>query len=210
MVYDLTHLIKGDIQVWPGTPGPDIRTLFTVENHGFMETGLNLVSHTGTHIDAPAHMIKDGLTHDRLPISHFTGRAVKIDLTHCCRLIQPQDIDRLFHLEFPFEWLLLQTGWSRYWGHPGYFGSYPVLAEEAAALLCNLTLKGIGIDAPSFDAFESKNYPNHFLFLEKNILLVENLRGLEPLPNNSLIGFSALPLHYINADGAPVRAMAIT
>ncbi len=61
-----------------------------------METGLNLVSHTGTHIDAPAHMIKDGLTLDRLPISHFTGRAVKIDLTHCCRLIQPQDIDRLF------------------------------------------------------------------------------------------------------------------
>jgi arylformamidase len=209
MVYDLTHLIRENIQVWPGTPGPQISTLFTVENNGFMETQLSLVSHTGTHMDAPAHMIKNGLTLDRLPISHFIGLAVKIDLTHCCRLIQAEDIESLLHLDFPFNWVLLHTGWSRYWGHQAYFGHYPVLTEKAAYLLSKLPLKGIGIDAPSFDAFDSKDYPNHHLLLGKNILFVENLRGLEPLPTGHMFSFSALPLHYVNADGAPVRAMAI-
>ncbi|NLH51750.1 MAG: cyclase family protein [Bacteroidales bacterium] len=209
MVYDLTHLIKGDIQVWPGTPGPRIEELFTVATHGFMESGLHLVSHTGTHIDAPAHMLKDGLTLDRFNISAFTGLAIKIDLTHRLRVIEEEDLAVLQNPGFKVEWVLLHTGWSRYWGHPAYFGPYPVLTEKAALLLTNFSLKGIAIDAPSFDTFDSPDYPNHRRLLGKNILLVENLRGLEPLPAGHLIGFSALPLHYRKADGAPVRAMAV-
>lgn len=209
MVYDLTHLIREDMQVWPGTPGPRIEQLFTVARDGFLESGLQLVSHTGTHMDAPAHMIEDGLTLDRFDISAFTGLAIKIDLTHRLRFISVEDLAVLQNPGFKVEWVLLHTGWSRYWGHPAYFGPFPVLTEKAASLLTNLSLKGIAIDAPSFDTLESYDYPNHHRLLGKNILLVENLRALEPLPTGRMIGFSALPLHYRKADGAPVRAMAV-
>ncbi len=209
MVYDLTHLITENIQVWPGTPAPKIQTLFTVEENGFRESDIDIVSHTGTHMDAPAHMIKNGIFLNQISIEHFTGLAVKTDLTHCHRIIKKEDLKILLGLNFRFEWVLLHTGWSRYWGHPAYFENYPVLSEEAANLLMGLSLKGIGIDAPSFDTFHSIDFPNHHLLLGKNILLVENLRGLEPLPSEKMFGFSALPLHFINADGAPVRAMAV-
>jgi kynurenine formamidase len=78
------------------------------------------------------------------------------------------------------------------WGRPGYFEKYPVLAPETALWLVSRPLKGIGIDAPSFDPVEGSQRIHHIL-LGKGLLLVENLTGLERIKGRDFF-FSAVRL----------------
>jgi kynurenine formamidase len=106
------------------------------------------------------------------------------------------------------EFLLLNTGWGRYWGEPKYFRDYPVLSLAAAAWLAELGMKGIGLDTISADEIDSTDLPVHKAFLVKEILIIENLANLDQLPDNQF-AFSCFPLYFENADGSPVRAVAV-
>ena len=79
-IIDLTHDIKENMPVFPGTEQPFLKQANTIKKDGFKETLITMVSHTGTHIDAPAHMLLKGLHLDELPIEHFIGKALKIDI----------------------------------------------------------------------------------------------------------------------------------
>ena len=78
-VYDLTHTIKNDMPVYPGTEQPKLTTACTIEAAGYRETLLHMFSHTGTHMDAPAHMLLDGAALDSYGADKFTGTAVVVD-----------------------------------------------------------------------------------------------------------------------------------
>ena len=53
-----------------------------------LEKKIPLYSHTGTHVDAPAHLIKGAKTLDQLSIEHFYGKAYVLDSTNLeCRTI---------------------------------------------------------------------------------------------------------------------------
>mgnify|MGYP000488374211 FL=1 len=52
-VIDLTHTIREDMPVYPGTEPPRLTTACTVSQCGYRETLLHMYSHTGTHMDAP-------------------------------------------------------------------------------------------------------------------------------------------------------------
>ena len=81
MILDLTHTISQEMPVYPGTPQPRLFRAANLEQHGYRETQLNMVSHTGTHMDAPYHMLSHGSTLDELPVSQFCGRAVVLDVS---------------------------------------------------------------------------------------------------------------------------------
>ena len=66
--------------VYPGTEPPILEEANTITRDGFAEKKLSLFSHTGTHMDAPAHMIPNGRTLDSYPVEEFFGRAVMLDL----------------------------------------------------------------------------------------------------------------------------------
>jgi len=106
------------------------------------------------------------------------------------------------------EFVLFHTGWSRLWGKETYFEGFPVLAPAAAHWLADRELKGIGFDAVSVDPVGSADYPNHRILFRKGMLSIENLTGLEPLIGRRFL-FSCLPLKIEEADGSPVRAVAI-
>lgn len=106
------------------------------------------------------------------------------------------------------EFILLYTGWSRLWGKETYFQGYPVLSLEAAQWLSNFELKGLGTDMISVDEAGSSEFPIHRILLARNIIIIENLTNLQSLPNIDFI-FSCFPLKIKQADGSPVRAMAI-
>ncbi|MBN2725863.1 cyclase family protein [Candidatus Mcinerneyibacteriota bacterium] len=203
----LSHLIGEGMPLFPGTEPPSVERIFSVEKDHFAETRLSFSSHTGTHMDAPAHMIRGGKTLDQYDPGSFTGPGALIDVTAFGGEEIPLDIFR--HNKGDIRksaYLLLYTGWDRLWGRPGYFENYPVLAPETALWLVSLPLKGIGIDAPSFDPVEGSQRIHHIL-LGKGLLLVENLTGLERVKGLNF-SFSAFPLLYKEADGAPVYAKA--
>ena len=82
MIIDLTHTITPDTFVYPGTPSPAFSATRTIARDGARETLLQVGSHTGTHMDAPRHILPDGSGLDRLPPSQFCGRAAVIDVSH--------------------------------------------------------------------------------------------------------------------------------
>jgi len=75
-IIDLTHSISPNMPVYPGTEPPVFITGCSIDDISFLEKKITLYSHTGTHMDAPAHLIKGSKTLDLLPIEHFYGKAI--------------------------------------------------------------------------------------------------------------------------------------
>ena len=81
-VIDLTHTISETMPVYPGTEQPRLTPANSYEKDGFKETLLSMYSHTGTHVDPPAHLFAGRTTLDAFPVSQFVGRAVVINCRH--------------------------------------------------------------------------------------------------------------------------------
>ena len=131
-IMDLTHTISEDMPVYPGTETPTLATANTYEKDGFKETKLNMYSHSGTHVDPPAHLFADKITLDEYPVSQFVGDAIVIDCKHLkdgefitMKELAPcgEDLNKV-------DFLLFNTGWDKKWGTPEYFGDYPVVDDE--------------------------------------------------------------------------------
>ena len=206
-IADLTHTITEQMPVYPGTEQPLLKTANTIEKDGFRETLLHMYSHTGTHMDAPAHMFADKPTLDRMEANSFAGRAVAVDcreIPRGGRITAANITDTPGYSEA--EFLLFCTGWDRKWYEDGYFSGFPVMDESAAKLVLELKLKGVGVDCISVDPVDV--YTNHDRLLPEGVVLIENLTGLDALIGRSF-DFFALPLKFIDSDGAPVRAVAV-
>ena len=93
-VIDLTHTITEKMPVFPGTEQPQLITVNNYGENGFRETLLKITTHTGTHIDPPAHIYNGKATLDSLPPEQFIGKALVID----CRSIKPGGHITLQHI----------------------------------------------------------------------------------------------------------------
>ena len=175
-VIDLTHPLTAGMPVFPGEPGPSLKNIADLQGKGYRVKWLEMTSHSGTHMDAPAHVIADGKTLDRFPVSHFAGKAFIMVIPEGTREISIDFVRRFADSLRDAEYLLLNTGWSRYWGQASYFSGFPVLSAEAAGWLAGCSLKGIGMDTISADPVESVALPLHHILLQAGMVLVENLK----------------------------------
>lgn len=206
-VLDLSHTISDTMPLWPGTPPVRMEALSDYASGGCRETMLSLTTHTGTHIDAPAHLLPHGPTLDSMNPAQFAGSAAVLDCRNRGRVTlsfmqsYASVLDRV-------EFLLFYTGWSQYWQTSDYFGEYPTLDEDAARYLAARRLKGVGSDTISMDSFMDAELPIHKILLGAGMILIENLRNLKGLSGREFF-LTASPLKIRNADGAPARVMAI-
>jgi arylformamidase len=208
-IVDLSHSIHSEISVFPGTEPPKLEQATSLEKDGFVEHKITMYTHTGTHIDVPSHISADGLTIDQLDIDHFMGKAAVIDLTEFkAEVINKEILAPYASLISKIEYLILRTGWEKYWGHRRYFKGFPSLDPGAAQWLGTFKLKGIGIDTISIEPVESKTFPVHRILFKNNIMIVENLAHLEKV-GDEIFTFSCLPLKFKKGDGSPVRAVGI-
>lgn len=208
-VVDLSHTISSDMPVYPGTKPPMISNEYSIEHDGFYERKITLYSHTGTHMDAPAHLIKGSDTLEKFSIESFFGQAFVLDVAQINKqIIDITDLETHKETFKNIEFFILHTGWSRFWGRERYFYDYPVLNDEAAEWLHQFHLKGIGLDTISADKAGSKDLPIHKIFLKNHMLIIENLAHLDTIPSKTFL-FSCFPLKFEHADGSPIRAVAI-
>ena len=210
-VIDLTHTIKEDMPVYPGTEKPSLIPANSYEKDGFKETRLSMFSHTGTHIDPPAHLFGDRKTLDEFPAEQFIGKAVVID----CRDIPDGGFVEMDRLELygekisKAEFLLFNFGWDKKWGTDRYFGNYPCIGADVIDFIINSNYKGIGIDVISLDPMSDVALERHNkLFSQCEIINIENLKNLD-LCGNELFTFICLPIKIENSDGAPASAVAV-
>lgn len=207
-VIDLSHIIKTNMTTYTKDEKPEIYNIATIEKDGFNEKSLNIYTHTGTHIDAPSHMINKGKTIDEFNINEFIGIAIIIDISSTKEVTLKEIMkyeDKIINCDF----LILKTGYEKYWGTKEYFNNYPSLTEEAAKWICDFNLKGIGIDAISIDKFDSIDFEIHNIILSRGKLIIENLTNLDII-NREEFTLVATPLKIEDGDGSPVRAVAIT
>lgn len=205
-IYDLSHPLNNQSPVYPGKKHPFFSPVSVIKTDGYRETNLCLDSHVGTHIDAPAHMLKNGKTLDELPISAFNGMALIVHISNPIKIIETQFLMNFEKEINDVEFVLFKTGWSKFWGTEAYFKDFPTLSNDATEWLTFLNLKGIGFDTISADPVESTNWKNHFTIFKNGLIIIENL--IFPVGLNKNIGeFSCFPIPYEKADGSPVRAV---
>ena len=209
-VIDLTHTIKENMPVYPGTGTPKLEPANTYEENGFRETLVSFYSHTGTHMDPPAHLFAGRTTLDAFPASQFLGRALVIDCTHLREgeAITMKELRKYGGLEDTVDFLLFYLGWDARWGTEAYFGEYPCIDEEVLRHILDGSYKGIGFDVIGLDPIADGNLPRHkALFREKDIVNIENLKNLGQCGTEPF-WFACLPMKIEGSDGAPVRAIA--
>jgi kynurenine formamidase len=132
---------------------------------------ISFSSHTGTHIDVPAHLINNGRTIDSYPVDSFYGTAVKVDCRNI-RIITRSMIQYKIKNTAAIEFLLLFTGCDEYWGSDRYNLEFPVLEHAAADYIASLPIKGVGIDAVSFDPLNDRELFNHRALMRNGIILM--------------------------------------
>lgn len=205
---DLSQKLSSTMPVYPGTEQPQIHQATTIEKDGFAEKLITFYSHTGTHLDAPAHLFSAGKTLDQFESDKFFGRGVVLNAEGRPGNITRDEVEERLDPAGEIDFLLVHTGWSRKWGDPAYFEGFPVFDAEAAHYLAERGLQGVGIDAISVDPVGSTDMPNHRILLKRELIIVENLANLERLAEVSF-HFCCFPLYFQQADGSPIRAVAL-
>lgn len=209
-VIDLTHTIKEDMPVYPGTDTPKFIPANSYEKDGFKETLLQMYTHTGTHMDPPAHLFAGRTTLDSFPPEQFIGKALVIE---CSALSEGQPITMDYIRKYGMkakaaDFLLFHLGWDKRWGTDSYFADYPCIDDEVLDFILSENFKGIGFDVIGLDPIADANLTRHKrLFEHCDIVNIENLKNLE-LCGSNLFWFSCFPLKLNSCDGSPVRAVA--
>jgi arylformamidase len=196
-IFDISRPISENMLVFPG----DIQPTFLQEDRGqYLISDLHLSTHTGTHIDAPAHYLKTGNTIDAIPLSHVIGTCRVLDVTGAGKNINAR------HLKGRLEGasrFLLKTSFS---GTAQFEEDYPALTLSAARMIAANRMKCIGTDSPSIESF-SGDGSVHRIILSCNCIIIEliDLSNVEEGDYDMV----ALPLRLKGLDGSPARVVLI-
>lgn len=223
-VVDLTQPLSPDLVMWPGAPAPTAETILTVARDGFYNRRVTFVEHTGTHFDAPCHMVEGGAYLDQIDPATLIRPAAMIDISAEIAG-NPDGLLGLDHVR-AFEArhgrvphggvVLLRTGWedfntdaARYAGAPGPL-RFPGYGAEAARLLVEERgVVGLGIDTLGIDSGAATDFPVHRTVSHpKGVWHLENLENLASVPPLGAWVFVGV-LKLVEGSGSPVRVLAL-
>ncbi len=217
---DLTHHLDEQMAAWDDSDGfTQEITLDYAEcpsNAPFRVQRLCMAAGIGTHIDSPAHCIEGGATIDQLPLANLVAPCVVIAPVNSCheryRLL-PETVERFEAEQGIIEagsWVMIHTGWDTYWDTPAKYRNnylFPSISVEAAKLLIERGILGLGIDTLSPDRPED-GFQVHQLVLGAGRYIIENAANLEQLPARGSF-VVALPLKIRGGTEAPVRLIGL-
>ena len=213
-IVDLSRLIGPSTQMFPAYPAPTFTRWTTREAHGFLAESLFLISHTGTHVDAPYHFEPKGRKLDELPLDRFLAPAHLLDVRGVGRKgrIGPEALTNarraLKGSMNRRDAVLLRTGWERRSGTPAYLSENPGLSGPGAELLVRWGIRLVGIDTANIDHPDDATYPAHHGLLRANVPIIENVANLAAL-GASRFFLLALPLRLDGTTGSPIRLVAL-
>lgn len=224
-VVDLTYAINGKLPAWPGDDRTfEAKVVATPEKDGYFARSFWTLEHYGTHLDAPAHFPPGKEYLDQIPVDHFFGPAVVIDVSNEVG----KDPDYRLRVMRVEKWeaqhgriptgaiVLLRTGWSSRWPDQARYRNmdvsgvmhFPGYSVEAAKLLIERGAVGLGIDTLSIDYGPSKDFEVHHTDLPAGLYNLENLANLDQLPEAGAFLIAA-PIKLEGGSGGPVRVFAL-
>jgi arylformamidase len=200
---DVTRTITVGMQVWPGDPAPEIvQTRFMDKGDSYNLSKVAMSVHTGTHMDAPRHFIRDGVPMDDLPLDAVIGEV---------RVIQINDPVAVRPAELPAdlaagERILFRTRNStELWTKPGFQEDFVYISNEAAKVLASRDVKTVGIDYLSIGGFHNDLVETHETILGAGIWVIEGLDLSQIEPGS--YEMVCLPLKLAGVEGSPARVV---
>lgn len=208
---DLTLTISQDIPSFPGSPKPHFIQWAEIKKEKYNLEMLFLSAHTGTHVDAPYHFIKNGKKIHQINPERFVCNAILIRVRGTANYkITKNDIIQFESKYGPIpakSAVVFHTGWNDNLARSEFFEKNPGLSESAARYLSSKKVSLVGIDSPSIDIGSDMSFSSHKILLKSDVLILENLCNLEKIKKIHF-GIIALPLKIHGATGSPVRAVA--
>ena len=165
----------------------------------------SLGAHSGTHIDAPQHFIRDGISIDRVPLDALIGHARVIEIPDSVQSIDAAELNR--HQWRDAERVIFRTrsamhGWM---SSPTFHHDFAYVAPDAAQLLADAGIKLVGIDYISAEKFGAPAPLTHRILLAKGIPIVEGMALESVVPGD--YDLIVLPMKVGGHEGAPARAV---
>ncbi len=184
-------------------------------------TMCHLLTHHGTHMDAPFHFNPEGITIDQLSLDDCIFNQPKfIDArNHAGEVIDRSDLEPFFTRDDNSDLLLVFSGASlmRESDPDKYMLRYPPFTIAAAQFMIEETkLRGLAMDFGCVDLAEdifARRSPVHNILLgrkdvsSRGIPLIEDV-NLYPLLGKKLTRVFAMPLPLKGLDGSPVNIFA--
>lgn len=201
------------------------------EGIGLASEEITLITHCGTHLDAPYHFGplvegKPAKTIDQIPLEWCIGNGVILNLSHKkdTAPITEEDIrhaiGKINYNIQPWDIVLIRTDRDKLWGSRNYPWVHPGMTREATLFLLKKGVKILATDAYGFDrpfttmfkeTIEGNKkalWPAHFAGRDKEYLHIEKLANLDKLPSYGFI-FMAFPILIRGASAGWVRAVAL-
>lgn len=224
-VIDLAYAIDEKLVPWPGdTRWFEAKVNASVEKNGYFTRSFWMLEHYGTHMDAPIHFPPGKTPVDQIPVKQLFGPAVVLDV----RAEAAKDADYRLTQARVEEWekrharipegaiVLLRTGWASRWPDAQRYRNqdaqgrmhFPGFSVEAAKLLVERRVSGLGCDTLSVDYGASADFAVHRLTLGAELYHLENLADLSALPESGAFLVVA-PIKLKGGSGGPVRVFAL-
>ena len=189
-----------------------------ISNH--MLSKLEIITHIGTHIDAPLHFLEDAWSVDRIPLERLVRKGRVIPLTDIpAGGMVTADAILSSGVDFDDTVIpILHTGWTeKTWGTPEFWDDTVYMHRDAAELLVERDVSAVAIDFfPEFPFWRSgierpAGQPpghNHRLLLGNGIIIVQMVTNVGTIGARDFT-LSAVPLRLEGLDGSPARVFAV-
>ncbi|OHE27131.1 MAG: cyclase [Tenericutes bacterium GWA2_38_26] len=202
-IYDVSMTIHKDVMVWKDKPEkkPILEVVSDFEYAPAYETKLTMNLHTGTHMDFPLHMIKDGQNSDQLDLNKLITVVKVYDLSHLSDSIQEDDI-KDFNIKTN-DFVLFKTRNSF---EDTFNNKFVYLGESAASFLANQHIKGVGVDGLGVER-DQEGHPTHKLLFNANAIIIEGLR-LKDIQQGIYMMY-ALPVKIKGVEALPLSIILI-
>lgn len=197
-IYDVTSTVYKGMPVYKNKPEKQ-PTFNRVTNGYVTETRMELDVHSGTHMDAPLHMINDGETIETIPLEQIIGSCKVLDLMHVEDGITKEDLQK-FDISSN-DFLLFRTKNS--WDEEFNF-DFIYLKEDGANYLAQIGIRGVGIDSLGVERSQ-EGHPTHKTLFTNRIVIVEGLQLKEVEQGEYFMVIA--PLKLTGTDASPARVL---
>ena len=201
-IIDISMTIEPDMSLYKNRneKAPRFYKEKEFEKDGFMESSVKFNLHTGTHVDAPLHYLKNGEDVASLSPEKLIGLCRVIDFTKAEEYITDEDI---VGMDFSgIDFVLFKTRNSI----ESRLVDFVYIDASAAEILKGKNLKGVGIDSLGIER-NQEGHPTHKILLKEGVLIIEGLELKNVSSGEYLL--IVLPLKIRSAEAAPARALLI-
>ena len=202
-IFDITMPIHPGMPVYKNKPEkkPSFETTSDFSTGTSHETRIHLDAHTGTHVDAPLHMIENGDPIEAVSLQQLVRPCRVIDLTHVHDAIHAADL--IAAAPQTGDFLLCKTSNSQ---DTAFNPEFVYLAEDGARYLAEQGIAGVGIDALGVERSQPEHTTHKTLFAA-GAIIIEGLLLADIEPGVYLM--VAAPLRLQGIDAAPARVMLL-